>query len=69
MLVVQIEISKDNNIFPIIELKWATGINNNDMSRFPGLYKLIEKHGLVEEARILTSMQKSLEYVRTNYPA
>ena len=64
-----LEICKDNNNFPIIELKWATGINNNDMSRFPGLYKLIEKHGLVEEARILTSMQKSLEYVRTNYPA
>ena len=63
-----LEICKDNNIFPIIELKWATGINNNDMSRFPGLYKLIEKHGLVEEAQILTSMKKSLEYVRTNYP-
>ena len=64
-----LEICKENNVFPIIELKWAVGINNNDMSRFPGLYKLIEKHGLVEEARILTSMQKSLEYVRDNYPA
>ena len=64
-----LEICKNNNIFPIIELKWANGINNNDMSRFPGLYELIEKHGLVEETRILTSMQKSLEYVRTNYPA
>lgn len=63
-----LEICKENNAFPIIELKWAVGINNNDMSRFPGLYKLIEKHGLVEEARILTSMQKSLEYVRTNFP-
>ena len=63
-----LEICKENNVFPIIELKWAFGINNNDMSRFPGLYKLIEKHGLVEEARILTSMQKSLEYVRTNFP-
>jgi glycerophosphoryl diester phosphodiesterase len=63
-----LEICKENNIFPIIELKWATGINSNDMSRFPGLYKLIEKHGLLEEVHILTSMQKSLEYVRTNYP-
>ena len=63
-----LEICKENNIFPIIELKWATGINSNDMSRFGGLYKLIEKHGLLEEAQILTSMQKSLEYVRTNYP-
>ena len=64
-----LEICKENNVFPIIELKWAVGINNNDMSRFPGLYKLIEKHGLIEEARILTSMKKSLEHVRTNYPA
>ena len=64
-----LEICKENNVFPIIELKWAVGINNNDMSRFHGLYKLIEKHGLVEEARILTSMKKSLEHVRTNYPA
>ena len=63
-----LSICKENNVFPIIELKWATGINSNDMSRFPGLYALIEKHGLVEEARILTSMQPSLEYVRTNYP-
>ena len=63
-----LEICKENNIFPIIELKWATGINTGDMSRFPGLYKLIEKHGLVEKTHILTSMQKSLEYVRTNYP-
>ena len=63
-----LQFCEDNNVFPIIELKWAVGINNNDMSRFPGLYKLIEKHGLVEEARILTSMQKSLEFVRTNYP-
>jgi glycerophosphoryl diester phosphodiesterase len=63
-----LQFCEDNNVFPIIELKWAVGINNNDMSRFSGLYKLIEKHGLVEEARILTSMQKSLEYVRTNYP-
>lgn len=63
-----LQFCEDNNVFPIIELKWATGINNNDMTRFSGLYKLIEKHGLIEEARILTSMQKSLEFVRTNYP-
>lgn len=64
-----LEICAENNIFPIIELKWASGINNNDMSLFPKLYELVEKHGLVDEAYILTSMQKSLEYVRTNYPA
>ena len=64
-----LEICKENNIFPIIELKWASGINNNDMSWFPKLYALIQKHDMVDKAYILTSMQKSLEYVRTNYPA
>ena len=56
------------NVFPVIELKWTMGINNNDMSRFAGLYALIEKHGLVDKAIIFTSMKKSLEYVRTRYP-
>lgn len=63
-----LEICKELGVFPVVELKWATGINNNDMSLFPSLYALIEKHGLVEEAVILTSMRKSLEYIRTNYP-
>ena len=63
-----LEICKENNAFPIIELKWASGINNNDMSNFYVLYNLIKKHGMEDKAIILTSMQKSLEYVRTNYP-
>lgn len=63
-----LQICQRYNAFPIIELKWATGINNNDMSRFPGLYQLIEKYDMVDKAIILTSMKKSLEYVRSNYP-
>lgn len=61
-------ICKQHNVFPVIELKWAIGINNNDMSLFPSLYALIEKYGLVDKAVILTSMQKSLEYIRMHYP-
>ena len=64
-----LEICKENNAFAIIELKWASGINNNDMSNFYVLYNLIKKHGMEDRVYILTSMQKSLEYVRTNYPA
>lgn len=63
-----LEICVEYDMFPIIELKWANGINNNDMSLFPKLYSIIEKHGMVDKAYILTSMQKSLEYVRTNFP-
>ena len=63
-----LEICKEYNVIPVIELKWASGINNNDMSNFAGLYSLIEKHGLVDKAIILTSMKTSLLHVRSNYP-
>ena len=63
-----LEICKEYNVIPVIELKWASGINNNDMSNFAGLYSLIEKHGLVDKAIILTSMKTSLLHVRQNYP-
>lgn len=63
-----LDICNDKGAFPVIELKWTTGINNNDMSKFPGLAALIEEKGLTDKAVILTSMKNSLEYVRTNYP-
>lgn len=64
-----LQICQDSAVFPIIELKYTTGINSNDMSKFPGLYALIQQHGLVDKAIILTSMLNSLIYVRQNYPA
>lgn len=63
-----LDICVEKEAFPVIELKWTTGINNNDMSKFPGLAALIEEKGLTHKAIILTSMKNSLEYVRTNYP-
>lgn len=64
-----LDICVEKDVFPVLELKWTTGINNNDMSNFPGLAALIESKGLTDKAIILTSMKKSLEYVRTNYPS
>ena len=63
-----LDVCNEKGVFPVIELKWTTGINNNDMSKFPGLAALIEEKGLTDKAVILTSMKNSLEYVRTNYP-
>ena len=63
-----LEICKTYNVIPVVELKYAVGINGNDMSNFPGLYALIEKHGLVDKTIILTSMTGALTYVRKNYP-
>lgn len=64
-----LDICVEKGAFPVIELKWTTGINNSDMSKFPGLAALIEEKGLTSKAIILTSMKNSLEYVRTNFPA
>ena len=63
-----LDICVEKGVFPVIELKWTTGINNNDMSNFAGLAALIEQKGLTDKAIILTSMKKSQEYVRQHYP-
>lgn len=53
---------------PLIELKWATGVNNNDCSNIPLLISTIEQAGYRDKCIIMTSMKKCLEYIRTNYP-
>jgi glycerophosphoryl diester phosphodiesterase len=63
-----LDICVEKNVFPVIELKWTTGINNNDMSNFPGLAQLVIDKGLADKAIFLTSMKQSLQYIRTNYP-
>ncbi len=63
-----LDICVEKNAFPLIELKWTTGINNNDMSNFPGLMSLVESKGLKSKAIFLTSMKNSIEYIRKNYP-
>ena len=63
-----LDICKEHNVRPVIELKWATGINSNDCSGIPALIKLIEEKGFRKTGYILTSMKPCLEYIRTNYP-
>ena len=36
-----LDICVEKGVFPVIELKWTTGINNNDISNFAGLAALI----------------------------
>ena len=63
-----LDICVDKNVFPVLELKWTAGINNNDMSNFAGLMALVKKKGLENKAVFLTSMQNSLLHIRKNYP-
>ena len=64
-----LEICKQKNVIPVVELKYNATICNNDMTGFPGLYELIVKHGLESKAIILTSMSQSLVYIKNNYPS
>lgn len=64
-----LNICKEKGAFPIIELKWTAGINSNDMSNFGGLADLVKSYGLESKAIFLTSMYKSLEYIKNNYPS
>lgn len=63
-----LKICAEYNVKPVIELKWATGINTNDCSGIPALIKVIEDNGFRNKCVILTSMKPCLEYIRKNYP-
>ncbi len=63
-----LDLCNELNVRPLIELKWATGINNNDQSNIPSLIKTIEAKGLRDKCIIMTSMKPCLEYIRKNYP-
>lgn len=63
-----LDLCNELNVRPLIELKWATGINNNDCSNIPALIKTIEAKGLRDKCIIMTSMKPCLEYIRKNYP-
>ncbi|MDE6206816.1 MAG: hypothetical protein K2M55_03315 [Muribaculaceae bacterium] len=61
-------VCKEYNVKPLIELKWATGVNSNDQSNIPALIKLVEDNGFRNNCIIMTSMKNCLTYIRTNYP-
>ncbi len=63
-----LDICAEYNVLPVIELKWATGVNSNDQSNMPALVKVIESKGFRKTCIILTSMKPCLEYLHENYP-
>lgn len=63
-----LDLCNEMNVKPLIELKWATGVNNNDQSNIPSLIKTIEAKGMRDKCIIMTSMKPCLEYIRKNYP-
>lgn len=63
-----LDVCKQYNVKPLIELKWATGVNSNDQSNIPALIQLVEENGFRNNCIIMTSMKNCLTYIRTHYP-
>lgn len=70
-----LDICKEYNCIPIIELKWTNGIyssnddfNNANYSNLDGLVEKVYAHNLEDTAVIMTSMIGCLLYVKEKYP-
>lgn len=63
-----LDICKKYGAKAVLELKWSTGINSNDMSNLPGLVELVKSKGMYEDAIFMTSMKNCLTFLRENYP-
>lgn len=61
------EICRDYNVIPVVELKYTTGITSTDMSNFSKIYAVIQKYGM-EDRTIILGFESGLKYVRANYP-
>ena len=61
------EICRDYNVIPVVELKYTTGITSSDMSNFSKIYAVIQKYGM-EDKTIILGFESGLKYVRQNYP-
>lgn len=71
-----LDVCREYNVFPLIEIKWCTNINSNNKnpqqynySGIPELMKLIEYKGMMDKVVFLTSMQGVLVELRKNYPS
>ncbi len=69
-----LKICKDNDIIPIIELKWTNGIysdnQNEENYNFDNLDKIVDmikKYDLFDKAYVMTSMRGCLSYLRKKY--
>ena len=63
-----LDICREGNVRPVIELKWSTGITSKDLSNIPALLAFIDSAGFADKCVILTSMKPCLERIHTLRP-
>ena len=63
-----LKLCKKSNIKCVIELKYTNGINTNDTSKLYELMDIIEKHEMLDQVFMLTSMKNCLLHIQKKYP-
>lgn len=61
-----LEICKEYNVRPVLELKYSKGIASNDQSRMQALMDLVEKYDLIDQTILLGSQYQCLIWARNN---
>ena len=61
-----LEICKEYNVKPVLELKYSQGINSSDQSRMDELMALVEEKGDLDNTIVLTSQLNCLIWLRNN---
>lgn len=54
----------EKDVVPVIELKWTTGINSNNLSNLPRLLDVVKGKGLMKKAVFISFMREPLQYIR-----
>ena len=63
-----LKLCKDNKMKCVIELKYTNGINTEDVSKLYELMEIIEKHEMLDQVFMLTSMKNCLLHIQKKYP-
>lgn len=70
-----LEICRDNNVIPVVELKWTNGIysdnadeNNFNYSNLDKVISMLKEYQLFDKVYVISFMKGCLEYLRKKYP-
>lgn len=63
-----LDLCKKHNVEAIIEIKWTTGLNNNDQSNVSLLVDFVKSKGMYQKTYFMTSMFEVLKAIRSKYP-
>ncbi|MGM0739022.1 MAG: glycerophosphodiester phosphodiesterase family protein [Bacteroidota bacterium] len=61
-----LQLCKEQDVKAVLDLKWTTGVNNNDQSNVGKLIAQVEEIGWLENTIFLTSMRPVLDAIRSH---